>query len=78
MFPPLGISDEHPPMAQRKYEPGAPMNLANMKRQAVRSLAVYCLNYKCLHRSVLNVDSYPAGALVQSFGTPRWSAPSAG
>ncbi len=39
-----------------------------MREQGVRSLAVYCLNHKCLHRSVLNVDGYPASKLVQSFG----------
>jgi hypothetical protein len=44
------------------------MDLANMRDQGVRCLAVYCLNPKCLHRSVLNVDSYPASTLVQSFG----------
>ncbi len=35
MFPSLGISDKHP-MAQRKHEPGPPMNLATMRRQVVR------------------------------------------
>jgi hypothetical protein len=39
-----------------------------MRDQGVRSLVIYCLNPKRLHRSVLNVDSYPASALVQSFG----------
>ncbi len=31
-------------MAQRKHEPGPPMDLANMRRQGVRSLIAYCLN----------------------------------
>jgi hypothetical protein len=47
---------------------GPPMDLANMREQDVRALAVYCLNPHCVHRSVLNVDRYPASKLVQSFG----------
>ncbi len=27
-----------------KHPPGPPMDLANMRRQGVRSLAAYCLN----------------------------------
>ena len=60
------VSD--PPMATRKHESGPPMDLANMRAQGVRSLAVYCLNQRCLHRAVFNVDSYSGTVLVQSFG----------
>jgi hypothetical protein len=64
-------------MATKKsIPPGPPMDLANMREQGVHSLAVYCLNPRCLHRSVLNVDSYPATKLVQSSGQ-RWCAQSA-
>jgi hypothetical protein len=43
------------------------MDLANMRRQGVRSLAVFCLNHSCLHRTVINVDDYPAQIEVPSF-----------
>jgi hypothetical protein len=33
MFPPLGISDEHP-ITQRKHEPGPPMTLSNLRERA--------------------------------------------
>ena len=55
-------------MAPPRHPHGPLIDLANMREQGVRSLAVYCSNPRCLHRSVLNVDSYPAGKLVQSFG----------
>ena len=51
-----------------KHPPGEPMDLANMRSMGVRGLAVFCLNPRCLHRSVLNVDRYRADTLVQSFG----------
>jgi hypothetical protein len=38
-------------MAKSKHPPGPPMDLGNMRRQGVRSLAVYCLNHACLHQS---------------------------
>jgi hypothetical protein len=34
-------------MATRKHEAGAPMDLANMRAQNVRSLVAYCLNCAC-------------------------------
>jgi hypothetical protein len=55
-------------MAQPKHPPGPPMDLANMRRQGVRSLAVFCLNHACQHRTVINVDDYPGEVEVLSFG----------
>ncbi len=40
-------------MAQRKYEPGPPMDLANMRRQGVRR--AYCLNDACRHQAIIDV-----------------------
>ena len=55
-------------MAKHRQPHGPPMTRGNMRKQGVRGLALYCLNPRCLHRSVLNVDNYPANTLVQSFG----------
>ena len=44
------------------------MTLGNMRQQGVRGLAVFCLNHACLHRTVINVDEYPAEIEVPSFG----------
>jgi hypothetical protein len=44
------------------------MDLANMRQQRVRGLAVYCLNHACLLRTIINVDDYPAEIEVPSFG----------
>jgi hypothetical protein len=54
-------------MAQRKHEPGPPMDLANMRRQGVRSLIAYCLNDSCRHQAVIDVSSYPGDTLVPWF-----------
>jgi len=45
--------------ANPKHPPGPPMNLANMRRQSVRSLIAYCLNDSCRHQAVIDVSSYP-------------------
>jgi hypothetical protein len=45
-----------------------PMDLANMRHNGVRSLAVAC--FGCRHEVVVNVDSYPGDLLVKDFG-PR-------
>jgi len=54
-------------VAQRKHEPGPPMDLANMRRQGVRGLAVYCLNQSCRHQTVISADDYPDDTEVPSF-----------
>ena len=41
-----------------KSEPGPPMDLANMRENGVRSIAVYCLD--CNRRADVDVDKYPA------------------
>jgi hypothetical protein len=41
------------------HPPGPPMDLANMRRQGVRSLIAYCLNDSCRHQAVIDVSSYP-------------------
>jgi hypothetical protein len=43
------------------------MTLGNMRRQGVRSLAVFCLNHACQHRTVISAD-YPDEVEVPSFG----------
>jgi hypothetical protein len=35
-----------------KHPPGPPMDLANMRRQGVRSLIAYCLNDSCRHQAL--------------------------
>jgi hypothetical protein len=54
-------------MAQRKHEPGPPMDLANMRQQGVRRLIAYCLNDACRHQAVIDVSSYPGDTLVPGF-----------
>jgi hypothetical protein len=44
------------------------MDLANMRKQGARSLAVFCLNHACLHRTLINVDDYLGDIEVPSFG----------
>src|SRR4051795_898043 len=44
---------------------GLPTDLANMRDNGVRSIAVYCLD--CDHRANVNVDQYPAHWAVKSF-----------
>ena len=58
----LGAVEERDPEAQ-----GPPMDLANMRRQGVRGLAVYCLNHACQHRTVISADDYPDDTTVPSF-----------
>jgi hypothetical protein len=45
-----------------------PMDLANMRENGVRSLAVQCLH--CRHEVIMNVDHLPGDLTVPSFG-PR-------
>ena len=54
-------------MAQRKHEPGPPMDLANMRRQGVRTLMAYCLNDACRHQAVIEVWSYPPETEIAYF-----------
>jgi hypothetical protein len=48
----------------RRYT-GPPMDLANMRANGVRALAVSC--HDCLHNADVNVDAYPGHLAVQSF-----------
>jgi hypothetical protein len=50
-----------------KYEID-PIDLANMRQNGVRSLAVAC--FGCGHEVIVNVDKYPGDLLVKEFG-PR-------
>jgi hypothetical protein len=43
------------------------MDLANMRRQGVRSLIAYCLNEACRHQAVIEVSSYPGDTPVLWF-----------
>jgi hypothetical protein len=54
-------------MAQRKHEPGPPMDLANMRRQGVRTLIAFCLNDACRHNAVIEVWSYPPETEIAYF-----------
>ena len=54
-------------MAQRKHEPGPPMDLANMRAQGVRNLIAYCLTDSCRHQAVIDVSSYPGDTPVPWF-----------
>ena len=47
--------------------PGPPMDLANMRQNGVRSLAVLCLANGCGHATSMNVDQYPGHLAVKSF-----------
>jgi hypothetical protein len=42
------------------------MDLANMRANGVRSLAVTCFN--CNHQAIINVDGYPDRMPVPDFG----------
>jgi hypothetical protein len=48
-----------------KYET-EPMDLANMRQNGVRSLAVTC--HGCRHEVILNADKYPGDLLMREFG----------
>jgi hypothetical protein len=50
----------------RFTDPIEPMDLANMRQNGVRSLAVQCR--QCLHEAILNVDHLPGDVPVPSFG----------
>jgi hypothetical protein len=56
------------PMVGHSAGPIEPMDLANMRQNGVRSLAVSC--WICHRRAVLNVDHLPDHMTVPSFG-PR-------
>jgi hypothetical protein len=43
------------------------MDLANMRRQGVRGLAVYCLNHSCRHHTVISADDYGDDIEIPSF-----------
>ena len=56
-------------MAKPRFtDPIEPMDLANMRQNGVRSLAVQCP--QCRHEVILNVDHLPGDLTVPSFG-PR-------
>jgi hypothetical protein len=56
-------------MATRRLDyPIEPMDLANMRHNGVRSLAVQC--HQCRHEVVMKVDHLPGDLAVPSFG-PR-------
>jgi hypothetical protein len=52
--------------AARFTDPIEPMDLANMRQNGVRSLAVRC--HQCLHEVIMNVDHLPGDMTVPSFG----------
>jgi hypothetical protein len=57
-------------MDQRKHELGPPpMDLANMRRQGVRSLMAYRLNDACRHQAVIDVSSYPGDTAGRACAT---------
>jgi transposase len=43
------------------------MDLANMRRQGVRSLIAYCLNDACRYQAIIDVSSYPGDTPVPWF-----------
>jgi hypothetical protein len=45
-----------------KIAPGPPMDLANMRQNGVRSIAIGCIN--CGHKFIINMDSYRVVVLV--------------
>jgi hypothetical protein len=53
-----------PPLSS-KYEI-EPMDLANMRQNGVRSLAVAC--FGCRHEVIVDADMYPSEFLVKNFG----------
>ena len=52
--------------AARLNDPIEPMDLANMHKNGVRSLAVQC--HRCLHEVIMNVDHLPDDVTVPSLG----------
>jgi hypothetical protein len=50
-----------------KNAPGPPMDLANMRRQGVRSLIAFCLNDAYRHQTIIDVSSYPGDTSVPWF-----------
>ena len=55
------------PTAQRKHEPGPPMDPANMRRQGVRNLIAYCEHDSCRREGLIDVSSYPGETPVPWF-----------
>jgi hypothetical protein len=55
----------------RSNEPIEPMDLANMRQNGVRSLAVQCRG--CRHEVIMNVDHLAGDVRVPSLGQ-RWYA----
>jgi hypothetical protein len=54
-------------MARSRFnDPIEPMDLANMRQNGVRSLAVEC--HQCRHEVIMNVDHLPGHVTVPSFG----------
>lgn len=49
----------------RRYT-GPPMDLANMRKNGVRSLAAWCLEPDCRHEATVNVDHLPDHIAVPS------------
>jgi hypothetical protein len=47
-------------------DPIVPMDLANMRQNGVRSLAMQC--HQCLHEVIMNVDHLPGDVTVPSLG----------
>jgi hypothetical protein len=47
-------------------DPIAPIDLANMRQNGVRSLAVQCRG--CRHEVIMNVDQFPGDVPVPSLG----------
>jgi hypothetical protein len=54
-------------MAQRRYPPGPPMTLDDMRRLGVQRLVAFCLNDACRHEGLIDVSSYPADTEVPWF-----------
>jgi hypothetical protein len=52
--------------AARFPDPIEPMDLANMRQNGVRSLAVQC--HQCLHEVIMNVDHLAGDITVPSLG----------
>jgi hypothetical protein len=50
-----------------KHPSGPPMDLANMRRQGVRSLIAYCLNDSCRHQTAIDVSTYPGDTPAPRF-----------
>jgi hypothetical protein len=54
-------------MATKRFnDPIEPMDLANMRQNGVRSLAIQC--HQCRHEVIMNVDHLPGRVTVPSFG----------